>query len=123
MQYIRDVSRSFSLRFYHVFYLQGLTHFTAIWTDLSRHLDEELTKVIAGTGGGFWKDQDQGAATMLVAAFDPALDDAKGVYLSDCQIATPADHARDESAAEKLWKLSEDLVGQKFEIGKEESRL
>jgi hypothetical protein len=83
---------------------------TAIWTDLSRNLNEELTNVIAGTGD-FWKSQDQGAATMLVAGFDPALDSAKGVYLSDCQICMPADHVKYERVAERLWELSDELVG------------
>lgn len=45
---------------------------TAIVTDLSRHLDAELTNVIESTGG-YWKTHDEGATTTLVAAFDPAL--------------------------------------------------
>ena len=107
----------------------------AIWTDLSRHLDEETTATIGKTGG-FWKSQDQGAATMLVAAFDPALNgesasnevqkagqvltidcaESSGVYLNDCQIAEPAPHASDKQAAEKLWHLSEELVGEAFDL-------
>ena len=55
--------------------------FSAIWTDLSRHLDEETTKIIGATGD-FWKSQDQGAATMLVAAFDPALNRRLRIFLS-----------------------------------------
>jgi len=44
----------------------------AIWTDLSRDLDEEGQATIKATSL-FWKNHDQGAATALVAAFDPAL--------------------------------------------------
>lgn len=98
------------------------THPGSIWTDLSRNLDAKYTAMIEKTGG-FWKNLDQGSATTLVAALDPKLAEDPGViYLSDCQVAEAAAHARDAKAAERLWKLSEEIVGQKFELGRE-SRL
>lgn len=90
-------------------------HPGSIWTDLSRHLDDELRQTISKTGD-FWKSLDQGSSTMMVAAFDPTLNKSSGHYLSDCKIAQPADHANDLKAAEKLWHLSEELVGQKFDL-------
>jgi len=42
--------------------------------------------------------------------------DTKGLYLVDCQIAEAYHHATDPDAAEKLWKLSEELVGEKFSL-------
>lgn len=45
----------------------------AIWTGLSRNLDAEGEAAIRNTSP-FWKNHDQGAATVVVAAFDPALD-------------------------------------------------
>lgn len=42
--------------------------------------------------------------------------DIKGLYLKDCQIEEPAPHASDSKIAERLWHLSEDLVGQKFKL-------
>jgi hypothetical protein len=39
-----------------------------------------------------------------------------GAYLSDCQPeATPEEWATDPGGPEKLWTLSEKLVGQKFD--------
>jgi hypothetical protein len=38
------------------------------------------------------------------------------VYLVDCQIAEPFAHANDPVAADRLWKLSEELVGEKFAL-------
>lgn len=100
----------------HKFGEQGIlsvsVHPGSIWTELSRHLDQEMTKTIANTGG-FWKSLDQGSSTMLVAAFDPNLTAESGVYLSDCQFATPAPHATDLATARRLWELSEVLVGEK----------
>ena len=60
-----------------------------------------------------------GSATILYAALDPSLEKASGAFLSDCAIysATPtAPHAIGEDKEDKLWKLSEDLVGGKFTI-------
>ncbi|KAK3388750.1 hypothetical protein B0T20DRAFT_484318 [Sordaria brevicollis] len=62
----------------------------------------------------FWKTLDQGCATTLVAALDPALNETKGLYLVDCQMSDPYHWAEDEVAAERLWKLSEKIVGEKF---------
>lgn len=44
------------------------------------------------------------------------LAEVKGLYLDNCQIKEPAPHASDPVAAERLWRLSEELVGQKFDI-------
>jgi len=37
--------------------------------------------------------------------------------MADCQLAEAADHARDSGTAERLWGLSEELVGEKFLVG------
>ncbi|TFK86007.1 NAD(P)-binding protein [Polyporus arcularius HHB13444] len=60
----------------------------------------------------------QGTATYVVAAFDPKLDEHNGVYLQDCQLAGDDDikpYAVDKDSAARLWKLSEELVGQSFD--------
>ena len=44
----------------------------AIWTNLSRSLNAEEVEMISRTGS-FWKTQDQGAAPMMIGAFDPGL--------------------------------------------------
>jgi hypothetical protein len=69
---------------------------------------------------GVWKmkNQSQGSATTLVAALDPGILDRSGAYLADCRIdhgSPTMEYALDKGNAEKLWKLSEELVGQKFE--------
>jgi len=50
----------------------------------------------------------------LIAALDPSIEDQSGAYLEDGDIAKPEDYAVDREKAEKLWHLSERLVGQKF---------
>ncbi|KAK0724459.1 hypothetical protein B0H67DRAFT_641000 [Lasiosphaeris hirsuta] len=92
-----------------------VVHPGTIETDLSRNQDDELTAQFYKVAK-FWKTADQGSSTTLVAAVDPALNEIKGLYLSDCQIAEPFPHASDPTAADRLWKLSEELVGEQFDL-------
>lgn len=86
-------------------------HPGGIWTDLSRSLTPEDVKIIEGTSS-FWKTHDQGVATILVAAFDPKLGESgKGVFLSDSQFVDVSKSATDPDTAERLWALSEKIVG------------
>lgn len=65
-----------------------------------------------------FKTPSQGASTTVVAAFDSTIAENSGAYLVDCQIDhgdVTMPYAVDKGDAEKLWKLSENLVGQKFE--------
>ncbi|KAI1762079.1 NAD(P)-binding protein [Hypoxylon sp. FL1150] len=67
-----------------------------------------------------WKTLQQGCGTTIRAALDPDLVKEEGVYLVDTNLTTDPQHvkewATDPELAEKLWKLSEELVGQKFDI-------
>lgn len=39
-----------------------------------------------------------------------------GLYLDNCQFFDSAPWTKDPVAADKLWKLSEELVGQEFKL-------
>ncbi|KAJ7835100.1 hypothetical protein B0H14DRAFT_2797137 [Mycena olivaceomarginata] len=60
-----------------------------------------------------WKTPPQGAATIIAAGFDPALTATPGGYLADSVVKDQrvAPHCNDLAMAEKLWELSERLVG------------
>ncbi|KAI6383233.1 hypothetical protein MCOR25_000154 [Pyricularia grisea] len=65
------------------------------------------------------KTLDQGVATHMFAAFEPGLEDHNGAFLIDCHVADPfvefvTPWATSEVEAEKLWRLSEELIGEKF---------
>ncbi|KAH7321568.1 hypothetical protein BKA65DRAFT_568407, partial [Rhexocercosporidium sp. MPI-PUGE-AT-0058] len=98
-----------------------------IMTNLVRGADEQMLKgMLSGVPDSEWKTADQGAATLVVAGFDPALDVSDGVYLHDCQMRRPSKWAVDSGFAERLWRVSEELVGEKFDVvgqGKGKSRL
>ncbi|KAF9873014.1 hypothetical protein CkaCkLH20_09524 [Colletotrichum karsti] len=104
------------------------------FTNLAAHgLDDQaafsadLTEMDNIYGNKWWngmadmhfKTLDQGAATHVFASFDDTIKDHNGTFLSDCHIADPAleevySWATSEIDAERLWKLSEKLVGQEF---------
>ncbi|KAI8943249.1 hypothetical protein NX059_001271 [Plenodomus lindquistii] len=66
----------FSVGLNHLFGEKGIASYAvhpgSIWTGLSRNLDAEGEAAIRNTST-FWKNHDQGASTVLVAALDPAL--------------------------------------------------
>jgi len=63
------------------------------------------------------KTEDTGAAPGMVAALDPSLTAQTQPYFhEDCQPTVPKHWTTDEALVEKLWHVSEDLVGQKFDL-------
>lgn len=96
-----------------------------IATKLGRHLDrsdyEELkARAKASPAGGLpaYKSIEDGAATTLYAATSPDLDGRGGLYLADGAVSDDhAPWALDPDAAERLWALSEQLVGRRFSLG------
>jgi NAD(P)-dependent dehydrogenase (short-subunit alcohol dehydrogenase family) len=98
-------------------------HPGGILTELGRHSDPATMEAALDryrSMGMVFKTLAAGAATTLVAALDPKLPpadkDGKGVYMEDCQIAETKSWATDPVAAEKLWSVSEELVGEKFPL-------
>ena len=92
-----------------------------IYTDLGRYMTkediEDITKRAAAVPGGGIKPKPipAGAATSVWAAVAPELEGKGGAYLEDCEISDEdAEWTRDPDAAARLWKLSEELVGQTF---------
>lgn len=93
-------------------------------TELARFTDPEwLQRAIskrAELGLLHWKTQSQGSSTTMVAACDPNLTipdgDGNGQFLDNCQIGKAPPWCVDQTAAEKLWKISEELIGQPFQL-------
>ncbi|KAJ7184872.1 hypothetical protein C8R46DRAFT_1343860 [Mycena filopes] len=63
-----------------------------------------------------WKDIPQGAASTVAAAFDTRFNDVPGAYISDCTDASKeiAPHSCDPHNAERLWSITEEIIGEKF---------
>lgn len=102
-------------------------------TRLGRHLTAEDYRLLAAqsapAGGSFaFRSLQAGAATTVWAATSPRLALEGGLYLENCGIGEPNDEpvpgeggyrrwARDPEAAERLWRVSEEMVGQRFAWG------
>lgn len=103
-------------------------HPGGIQTNLGRHMDEAMIaammeRVTSNDTGFTWKTIPQGAATSCWAATAADLAGTGGVYCEDCHVAPVDDtdptggvrsYALDPDAAERLWTLSEELVGEAF---------
>ncbi|KFZ23638.1 hypothetical protein V502_01881 [Pseudogymnoascus sp. VKM F-4520 (FW-2644)] len=105
-------------------------HPGVIWTNLSNHLDPNVAfdglraadKALGNREG--WaefnvKPLERGVATHIYASFDPDLEAYNGAYLLDSHVADPLldtvkPWATSRFEAERLWKLSEKLVGEEF---------
>ncbi|KAJ7933090.1 hypothetical protein B0H13DRAFT_2307047 [Mycena leptocephala] len=91
------------------------------------HQKEDSIRVLQGMGVllpdgkpnpelGQWKTIPQGAATTVAAAFDPRLNDKPGAYLDNSAVANDkvAPHSSDPANAEKLWNVTEKIIGETF---------
>ena len=58
----------------------------------------------------------EGTATTVAVALDPNLDGHSGAYLNDSKPFKPTNFAFDLDNADILWRLSEELVGEKFAL-------
>jgi NAD(P)-dependent dehydrogenase (short-subunit alcohol dehydrogenase family) len=91
-------------------------HPGGIWTDLVRHLPEDLRESLRTDPTAEYKTPEQGAATSVFVATSPLLDGIGGRYFEDCNQALPhaggaepvgvADYALDPETAQRLWGIS-----------------
>lgn len=111
---------------------RGLTAFSlhpgSIVTHLGRHLDAEggagipaldkkLGNYEAVEGDEGMKNVSQGTSTYVFAAFDQGIAEENGAYLLNVRLAKPKEirhNATNKALAEKLWQLSNRIVGQEF---------
>lgn len=103
-------------------------HPGVIRTEVFRNVQPAEVQMVTGwsaANGSPIKSIAQGASTQVWAATAPELKDVTGTYLEDTQIAKhiPSDvpvavgvieEALDPEAADLLWAISEEIVGEKF---------
>ncbi|KAH8803521.1 short-chain dehydrogenase [Xylogone sp. PMI_703] len=96
----------------------------SVTTKLARHMDEEAFKggleyfARHGIARPERKVPEQGGAGALRALLQPDIAQEAGIYLTDTQLTTDPEiikpYATDDVQAERLWELSEKLVGETF---------
>ena len=93
-------------------------------TNLARHMDPVVLAELRASGVYKFKTIEQGAATSVLVATSAQLEGVGGRYFENCNEAETvhadpaepgtsgvADYALDPANAERLWELSESLVG------------
>ncbi len=104
-------------------------HPGAILTELGRHLTDETLGVLLDTRGVSemaFKSVPQGAATSVWAGFVAEAAEVGGRYCEDCAVSPVIDdpatspgvmrYAVEPDTAAALWTLSEQMVGETFEL-------
>jgi len=102
-------------------------HPGGIMTELGRHMQPEDFEFIRTRSAGMkFKSVEAGAATSVFTATAPELEGRGGLYLEDCHVsavnAAPdaldgvKPYAVDPEGAERLWEVSEKLVGERFAL-------
>jgi NAD(P)-dependent dehydrogenase (short-subunit alcohol dehydrogenase family) len=97
---------------------------TEVFRDVAA-VEEQMVTGWAEANGSPLKSVPQGAATQVWGAVSPELEGVTGIYLEDTQIAKhiPSDvlsalgvieEALDQGSADRLWGISEKIVGEKF---------
>jgi NAD(P)-dependent dehydrogenase (short-subunit alcohol dehydrogenase family) len=94
-------------------------HPGAVDSNLTRHIDPAVLEQIKASGQYEFKTAEQGAATSILVATSPQLEEVGGRYFQDCNEAPVVDAADAESTgvgvatyavdpanAERLWNLS-----------------
>ena len=100
-----------------------------IMTELARHMSEddltELRRRRPAAAKLEFKSIPAGAATSVYAATAPELEGRGGLYLEDCHVAGQkapgseigvSDYALDPEAARRLWTVSEEALGESFDL-------
>ena len=102
-------------------------HPGGIMTELARHLQQEDFQFLQSRSRGTqFKSVEAGSATSVFTATAPELEGRGGLYLEDCHVAAINDapdaldgvksYALDAGNAERLWEVSEKLVGERFTL-------
>lgn len=89
-------------------------HPGVVRTEVFRHLEKwigPLKYPIWVLAWPFIKTSSEGAQTSIYCAVDESLANETGKYYVDCRETETAPHGADDEMAEKLWKISEKLVG------------
>jgi NAD(P)-dependent dehydrogenase (short-subunit alcohol dehydrogenase family) len=83
-------------------------------TAIANH--EFITRTIVFLLTWFLKSPQQGAATTMNCATNPAFKEKSGKYFSDCQEKEPIPQAKDPQLARQLWELSEKLTNTSYPL-------
>jgi len=74
-----------------------------------------LFRTVIKLGRPFMLTSEEGARTSIYLASSPDVANVTGEFFINCKIASPSRRARDDDSARRLWQLSEQLCGVKWD--------
>ena len=80
-------------------------------TELTRHMNKKWWGKLMKPFSIFYLTPLQGAQTSLYAALEPSIQEKSGAYFSDCKETNASRRALVEKDQDRLWEISEKLVG------------
>lgn len=91
-------------------------HPGAVATSLGTQNEGLLARWVPRLIRPFFRSPARGARTSVFLCTDASVADVSGEYFVDCKIATPKPWARDDAAAERLWRYTEDCIGYSYPL-------
>lgn len=90
----------------------NVIHPGLVQTNIGRTAPAVLREAFGLLGGLFAKSPEQGAATQLYVATNPALEGVSGAYFEDCNpVQVSGDHhVFDAVMAQRLWQVAQDMT-------------
>lgn len=80
-------------------------------TQIGRGIDGAFGRFMFGVMSSLARSPEKGAQTLVYLASSPQVQGASGGYYFDCKEIAPSPAAQDDGVAERLWALSEKMVG------------
>ena len=74
------------------------------------------TQMVRGSFGRVMSEVEEGVEALTRLVADPGLDGVSGRYFDQLDEGAPHPQAYDPDARQRLWALSEELVGERFEV-------
>lgn len=86
-------------------------HPGVIMTNLPRHMNPVVRAVYPLASAIAMKSIEEGAATQTYLVAHPSAEGVTGQYFADCNPANSTKNSRDDAMAERLWQVTEAIVG------------
>ncbi len=91
-------------------------HPGAVSTSLGTQNGGFMSRVMPFLLKPFFRTPEQGAATSIYLCSSDEVAGVSGEYFADCKAVRPKPWARDDEAAEQLWRVTEKSVGFKYSV-------
>ncbi|MEQ8803140.1 MAG: SDR family NAD(P)-dependent oxidoreductase, partial [Haliea sp.] len=86
-------------------------HPGAVSTSLGTQNGGVMSKILPLVLKPFFRSPEKGAETSIYLCTSEKVAGISGEYFADCKVVRPKPWARDDEAAERLWRVSEESVG------------